>query len=150
MSFNGRLLERGFWLYVWRVSTAGRTVLYVGRTGDSSSRYASSPFRRIGQHLDLGTNAKANAMARQLRRAMLDPAECEFSMSAIGPLFPEQPDFERHRHCRDATAGLERALAAWLRDRGYDVLGTHSSRHPADPQQLASIAQALAEDFPAL
>ncbi len=44
MTFDGALLERGFWLYVWRIIEGTRTVLYVGRTGDSSSPNASSPF----------------------------------------------------------------------------------------------------------
>ena len=51
-SFSGSLLQRGFWLYVWQVTTAdGREVLYVGRTGDSSSPHAQSPFNRLSQHL---------------------------------------------------------------------------------------------------
>ena len=70
-SFDGALLGRGFWLYVWCITDGDRKVLYVGRTGDSSSPHASSPFKRIGQHLDAGPNAKGNALARQLKRAGL-------------------------------------------------------------------------------
>ena len=44
-------LERGFWLYVWVIDGAGDTLHYVGRTGDSSSSNAQSPFNRMGQHL---------------------------------------------------------------------------------------------------
>jgi hypothetical protein len=52
LSIPGALLERGFWLYVWEVLTEdGNTVLYVGRTGDSSSAHAQSPFNRLSQHL---------------------------------------------------------------------------------------------------
>jgi hypothetical protein len=47
MSFDGALLGRGFWLYVWRITDDSRSALYVGRTGDSSSPHASSPFKRI-------------------------------------------------------------------------------------------------------
>ena len=48
LSFSGELLQRGFWLYVWEVTAAdGRTVHYVGRTGDSSSPNAQSPFTRF-------------------------------------------------------------------------------------------------------
>ena len=55
--FEGALLERGFWLYVWRVRQESREVLYVGRTGDSSSRFAASPFSRLSQHLDIRPKA---------------------------------------------------------------------------------------------
>jgi len=52
MSFDGHILQRGFWLYVWRIEFEGKQYYYVGRTGDSSSAHVSSPFNRIGQHLD--------------------------------------------------------------------------------------------------
>jgi hypothetical protein len=46
---DGRTLQRGFWLYVWEVTTPnGAKLLYVGRTGDSSSINAQSPFNRMG------------------------------------------------------------------------------------------------------
>ncbi len=125
MSFDGALLRRGFWLYVWRITTGDRTALYVGRTGDTSSPNASSPFKRIGQHLDGGPNAKGNVLARQLTRAGLAPENCTFEMVAVGPLFPEQDDMERHRAVRDQAAALERALADHLRTAGHEVLGDH-------------------------
>ena len=47
-NFSGRILERGFWLYVWKVTAPNKTVFYVGRTGDSSSRWISrNPRQRI-------------------------------------------------------------------------------------------------------
>ena len=52
ISLPGPLLQSGFWLYVWRIDVGdGREVLYVGRTGDSSSPNASPPYKRFGQHL---------------------------------------------------------------------------------------------------
>lgn len=34
LSFSGGLLARGFWLYVWEITTpGGQRVHYVGRTG---------------------------------------------------------------------------------------------------------------------
>ncbi len=50
MKFDGALLERGFWLYVWEITGDSSHHVYVGRTGDSSSPHAQSPFKRIGQH----------------------------------------------------------------------------------------------------
>src|SRR5580692_1692961 len=115
MRFDGALLTRGFWLYVWRVTDVSRSVLYVGRTGDTSSPNASSPFRRIGRHLEVGPKAKGNALGRQLARAGIDPACCTFEMIAVGPIFPEQANMERHVVVRDQVAALERALADHLR-----------------------------------
>jgi hypothetical protein len=126
--FHGGLLERGFWLYVWRVTEGERSVVYVGRTGDSSSKYASSPFSRIGQHLDLRESAKANTLLRNLRRAGLNPLTCSFELFAVGPLHPEQLDLESHRRIRDLVAPLEAAIAQGLRADGHEVLGTHSRK----------------------
>ena len=44
ISFSSSVLERGFWLYVWRIDTPKGGMLYVGRTGDESSPHASLPF----------------------------------------------------------------------------------------------------------
>ncbi len=49
-------------------------------------------FRRIGQHLELGSKAKGNALKRNLERAGIAPRACKFEMLAIGPIFPEQED----------------------------------------------------------
>ena len=130
--FDGRILERGFWLYVWTVSSPVGDVLYVGRTGDSSSGFASSPFSRLGQHLDLKVGAKANSLLKNLRAAKIDPLLCTFEMFAIGPLFLEQRDLAEHRKRRDKLAALEFALAQHLGENGYRVLGTHGCRKPLD------------------
>jgi hypothetical protein len=95
--FPGLVLERGFWIYVIEIKSEERRVFYVGRTGDSSSSHASSPFVRIGQHLDLRANAKGNALLRNLRETGLDAAACTLEMIAVGPLFPEQATFDRHQ-----------------------------------------------------
>ncbi|MDM8000377.1 MAG: hypothetical protein QUS33_10335 [Dehalococcoidia bacterium] len=79
LQFDGHLLERGFWLYIWRIEHKGKVVLYVGRTGDSSSRYASSPFSRLGRHLDIRPSAKANTLLRNIRKANFEPAACRYS-----------------------------------------------------------------------
>lgn len=150
MSFDGPLLRRGFWLYVWRITEGGRTVLYVGRTGDSSSPHASSPFKRVGQHLDPGPNAKGNALAKQLKRADLAPERCTFEMVAVGPLFPEQEDMERHKRFRDQFGGLERALADHLRASGHDVIGTHPRVTPCDDKLCLEICRVVDQKLDAL
>jgi hypothetical protein len=111
LEFTGAILERGFWLYVWHVTCARKSFVYVGRTGDSSSRYAASPFNRLGQHLDLRESATANMLKRHIERAGLDPAASKFKLFAVGPIFPEPKGIRLHRMHRDIVAPLEAALA---------------------------------------
>ena len=139
IKFDGRVLERGFWLYVIDIVTDENRRLYVGRTGDSSSCNAGSPFARIGQHLDWRTNAKGNALARNLRAVGIDPSTCGIEMIAIGPLFVEEATFSAHKRVRDVMAGLEGAVATALRQRGFIVLGKHSVAHAPDPRQLNEV-----------
>lgn len=143
VSFEGELLQRGFWLYAWRISAGERVVYYVGRTGDSSSNNASSPFNRIGTHLDGRPNAKANSLARRLRQAGLRPEDCFFNMAAVGPLQPEQGDFESHRSVRDQMATLEHEVAKALRAQGHEVLGTHSRGTEVEAELVAHVLREL-------
>ena len=148
MEFTGRLLQRGFWLYVWDIKEDGRRHLYVGRTGDTSSPHASSPFRRIGQHLDFSLHAKGNALGRQLRSAGMSPEACTFEMTAIGPIFAEQETMPEHRPLRNKTAALERALADELKRRGYNVLGTHPKAVKPDGELMKQVNDKLTMLFP--
>jgi hypothetical protein len=67
LSLPGAMLARGFWLYVWEVTTtSGEKWLYVGRTGDSSSPNAQSPFARLSQHLS--QNPRGNAPSGETSR----------------------------------------------------------------------------------
>jgi hypothetical protein len=150
MSFDGKVLSRGFWLYVWRVRAPEKEYLYVGRTGDSSSSNAASPFNRIGAHLDIRPTAKGNALGRRLAEANVDPAACHFEMVAVGPLFPEQIDMKAHRPMRDCTSALEKALAQLLLSRGYCVLGAHRCRHELDQDRFETIRRLLDPLFPDL
>jgi hypothetical protein len=150
MKFDGHLLNRGFWLYVWEIKGLQSHYVYVGRTGDSSSRNASSPFKRIGQHLDLGPKAKGNALGRQLTHAGVKYEECCFEMVAIGPIWPEQADFAAHKPIRDRMAALERAIADELRLRGYQVLGTHPRVGTPDQTVLAELGALLDPKFPVI
>jgi len=147
MEFSGKLLKRGFWLYVWDIKGDERH-LYVGRTGDSSSPNASSPFRRIGQHLDTSLNARGNALGRRLKEAGINPESCTFEMIAIGPIFDEQDSLTEHYPLRDKTAALERALADELKLRGYKVLGAHPRSLLPDPDLLRQVIEKLQSLFP--
>jgi hypothetical protein len=150
MKFDGNLLERGFWLYVWRISSPKESFLYVGRTGDSSSRYASSPFNRIGQHLDFRDGAKGNAMARQLKTRGIRPHDCSFEMVAIGPIFPEQHKLEEHKPYRDKVAALEKAISDYLKTKGYDVLGIHHASRQPDSNMFFNMKNLLDIEFPSI
>ena len=150
MTFDGHLLNRGFWLYVWQIKGPGSHVVYVGRTGDSSSAHASSPFKRIGQHLDSSPNAKGNALGKQLLRRGIKYADCTFEMVAIGPLYPEQADFDAHVPYRNQMAAFERAVADELKRRRYDVLGTHPRIGSPDAVMLQQLLALLDQKFPPL
>lgn len=144
--FDGQLLKRGFWLYVWRVRCNGKTFVYVGRTGDSSSFNAASPFSRVSSHLELRPGARANALVRDLRAAGIEPSECVYQFYGIGPIFPEAVDPSEHILIRDKIAPVEAALANELRKRGHRVLGNHACRRPLDPALLQSVLAVLPED----
>ena len=139
LSFGGEILERGFWLYIWRVRCKSHLFLYVGRTGDSSSRFAASPFARLGQHLDIRPKASANMLLRHIRSRELEPRRCKYTLIAVGPIFPEQNSLAAHRKHRDIVAPLEAALARHLRAQGHDVCGTHSSKHSLDGRLFAQV-----------
>ena len=145
ISFSGAILERGFWLYVWRIQSGARVFFYVGRTGDSSSRFAASPFSRLSQHLDVRQNATANMLLRHVRKMGLDPLACKFDLIALGPLFPEQPTLELHREFRDLIAPVEAELATYLRSKGLEVVGNHTTDTVADSQLLAKVKSAFDE-----
>lgn len=150
IEFDGEVLNRGFWLYLIEVTGRTGRHFYVGRTGDSSSANAASPFSRIGRHLDFRDSARGNSLARSLLAAGVVPAESRFRMVAVGPLFPEVESFSEHVGPRDALAALERDVAAELRARGHQVLGKNHSRAPAQASLLASVLSELERKVPRL
>jgi hypothetical protein len=79
--FAGGILQRGFWLYVWEVMTQeGKALYYVGRTGDSSSTNAQSPFNRMSQHLGF---AKNSSMLRRHLRTQGRTRTLRFSLGCL-------------------------------------------------------------------
>jgi len=146
-SFPGAILERGFWLYAWRIRHGERQFFYVGRTGDSSSQYAASPFSRLVRHLDLRADAKGNSLLRHIRAQKLDPLKCTFELLAFGPLFPEQSTLALHRKFRDQIAPLETSLARMLRSRGLHVVGTHGAPGSPDPALQAEVKRVFDAEF---
>lgn len=148
LAFRGRLLARGFWLYVWEIETPEGTLHYVGRTGDSSSRNAQSPFHRMAQHL--GSNLRSNRLRQRLATLNVEPAECAFRLVAHGPLLAEGTTDDEHRERRDVVAALEKALADAMTGSGYRVINSVACQKPLDPALFESVRAAFAADFHAL
>jgi hypothetical protein len=144
LKFDGAILERGFWIYVWKISFGSKVVVYIGRTGDSSSPNASSPFRRMGQHLDLKAGAKGNSLKRAINQEGWEPQHCHFEHIAIGPLFPEQDSMGTHIPYRDRTAAIEFALSQVI-EKAYRLIGTHGSSFAVLPEDEALKERLVAE-----
>lgn len=149
--FGGGFLRRGFWLYAWEITPAvGDVLYYVGRTGDSSSTNAQSPFNRMGQHL--GFSRASNALRRHLDEQGVDPEACRFRLVAFGPVETESTTATRDEHDkrRDAVAAMENALAAVLSAVGCRVINTVNCRKPLDATRFAQVRSAFASAFPKL
>ncbi|MCM8614134.1 hypothetical protein [Accumulibacter sp.] len=149
--FEGGILQRGFWLYVWEVMPAGQAPLYyVGRTGDSSSTNAQSPFNRMGQHLGFARNS--NMLRRHLMQRGAVPESCAFRLIALGPIEQEAraPGRREHDQRRDLVAAMEKALAELLASSGLQVMNRVVSRKPLDEARFAQVRAAFARAFPQL
>jgi hypothetical protein len=144
---EGGFLRRGFWLYVWEIETPdGRKLVYVGRTGDSSSPNAQSPFNRMGQHLGF---LKTSSMLRNhLRGRKEDPEQCRFRMIAHGPILEEaRGDMTEHKDRRDVIAAMEKRLADDFAASGYEVMNTVNCNKPLNEAIYADVRAAFAAEF---
>lgn len=151
LSFEGDILRRGFWLYVWEVMPSqGDPLYYVGRTGDSSSTNAQSPFNRMAQHLGFAVNS--NMLRRHLAMHDVEPEECTFRLVALGPLEAESVAEGRGEHDerRDVIAAMERALAETMTAAGCLVMNTFDSRKALNAARFAEVRAAFASAFPVL
>ncbi|MGW9232533.1 hypothetical protein ACWGPT_16865 [Pseudorhizobium sp. NPDC055634] len=158
LTLPGAMLQRGFWLYVWRVQTPKGEQLYVGRTGDSSSPHATAPYTRMGQHL--GFSKAANSLRRLLTEAGVKPESCaQFELISYGPIFPEigmtkeqlrADQMLLHTPVRDQMAALEKKLRDALVAAGYLVLNVVHSKKQYDTAHWDSVRSAFAEHFPSL
>ena len=127
LSISGEVLQRGFWLYIWEIQTPKPNHLYyVGRTGDSSSSNAQSPFNRMGQHL--GFHKNSNVLRRHLEGKNIDPQTCSFRLIAHGPILKEAKTNDQHKKRRDSIAAMEKALADEMTASGYDVINAVKCR----------------------
>jgi hypothetical protein len=160
LTLPGPMLQRGFWLYVWRIAAPSGPLHYVGRTGDNSSPHAAAPFTRMGQHLGMSVNS--NALRRNLISKGVTPEDCaNFDLIAYGPIYP-QVDHDgserdtlmaRHKPLRDQVGAMEKRLCDGLKDASYDVMNTVNCKWvlSTEGEEKWSVAkQAFRQDFPAL
>lgn len=145
LAFDGAMLARGFWLYVWEINVgSNRTVHYVGKTGDKASGASQSPFDRLSKHL--GHNKNNNALRRHLGKSKIDPERCHFRFYACGPLF-DSDSTNTHGELCDLTSSLEKALADAMVAAGYKVINTVNCRIKVDAHQFADVRAAFAAQF---
>ncbi len=149
LSFEGAMTERGFWLYVWRVTSSDdRELLYVGMTGDTASPNAASPFGRMGQHLD--PKSLGNALLQYLKKYNVPAKDCKFELTAYGPVFREASKMEDHKGPWSKVSSVEKALHDALASVGYTVMNPVNSRQPLDAELWDRVRTAFAENFPEL
>jgi len=149
LKFHGGLMNRGFWLYVWEVSPArGRKLYYVGRTGDSSSVHAGSPYSRMVGHL--GKKKNANMLLTHLGHERVDPKECGLRLIAHGPILAETQNKVHHLSRRDRVHGMEKALESLMKKAGYQVMNTVQRRGEVEPRVYEVVRRAFASRFPKL
>lgn len=147
LEFDGAILVRGFWLYVWEIFVAdGPTLHYVGKTGDKSSGASQSPFDRLSKHL--GTNENNNALRRLFAKNGVNPERCRFYFHAFGPLF--DCESKTHGELCDITSSLEKALADAMTAAGYALINSVKCRMPVDPKRFAGVRAAFAPHFKSL
>ena len=146
LNISGELLQRGFWLYVWEIQTPNKSLLYyVGRTGDSSSLNAQSPFNRMGQHL--GFKNASNVLRRHLESKKIVPEACQFRLISHGPILKESKNKDEYRKRRDIIAAMEKALADEMTAVGYNVINTVNCRRKLDAKKFASVLASFALQF---
>lgn len=148
MTFDGPLLERGFWLYALLIChKSGKKHLYIGRTGDEAVKKAAtaSPFQRIGEHLNFRPSAKMNTVKQCFDSKKF--AEYKVRLIAVGPLFPVQKDSESHIHYRNKMKALEKSVADYFLSKGYDVPGKHYDNDAKDSELTEKVTKALESEI---
>jgi hypothetical protein len=148
MSFDGAILERGYWIYAILIyHKSGEVKLYIGRTGDNTFKFSAVgfPFQRIGEHLNFRPSAKMNTLKQCFDLKKF--SEYQVRLIAVGPLFPVQKDSDSHIHYRNIMTALEKYVADYFVSRGYDVLGQHNDNAAKDPELTKNVVEALESEI---
>jgi|GEM_PF-4335312 len=143
-AFSGKIVQRGFWIYIWKIAHKGRLYFYVGRTGDSSSVNAASPMSRMSAHF--GRNVVANALKRNLKEQAVELHECTFECFCFGPLMEEKENWSDHVVARDILATIEANIARYLKKKHFNVLGVHHGKH-IDTEEVRRWTREIIEDL---
>ena len=144
MSLPAPILQRGFWLYVWKVKLpAGQETHYVGMTGDTGSGIAQSAMNRVSAHL--GRNLRSNALQRYLRmKRNVDLESClALDFFAFGPVYPDAAKSD-YQVQRGKVAAIEKHLWAQMKAAGYDMLNdTPRATAPLDEDRWSDVCTAF-------
>jgi hypothetical protein len=141
----------GYYVYTWEnTKPDDDKLLYVGRTGDSSSPNPPSLFTRLGRNL--GTIPTSSMVGNNLAKRGIDPDQCQYRIVGYGPIFeePAVKNMEDHKPLRDKTGAAEKQLALDLTAAGYDVINEVRCNAPLDKEVYAPVRAAFAAEFPAL
>lgn len=143
------LLQRAFWLYVWKIvlPSGGGTVHYVGMTGDTGAGTAQSAMNRVSAHL--GRNVKSNALRRYLKsKREVELEDCQaLDLFAFGPVYrsPEKADYATQR---GKVAAIEKHLWAQMEAARYVMLNAQpAARAKLDRPRWEDVYSAFREHF---
>lgn len=133
ITFSGKTLDRGFWIYVVRIANPKKQrYFYVGMTGDPSSFNAASLFVRMGRHLDVKKNAKGNTLFRAIKNEeKLLPFLHKLNFEIIG-FYLKEENKKDHKKIREEASHLEDRLHKDLEAEGYAVLGSKWAKQKPD------------------
>ena len=144
MSFDGTLLGRGYWIYAIIIYyKSNEMYLYIGRTGDNSSANAGSPFQRVMDHFNLRQSVPMNTIKDLIKKNEHEFSNIYFRLLAVGPLSPEQKDYESHKPIRNKMTALEKYVADYFVSKGYNVIGKHDDNEAKDQELNAKVIEAL-------
>lgn len=139
LAFDGELLNRGFWLQVWVIEYNGQQHIYIEHTGDNTWANAPSPIYGLSQNFDTSKHAPENSLASRLQAVEINPQACQIRMIALGPIFEEQLTIHKHEPFRAQLETLAYEVAAYLKWRGFEVLGNYHKGASVKEQLLGEI-----------
>ena len=139
LSFDGKMLKRGFWLQVWAIAYNGQQYLYLDHTGDNTWANAPSPLSGFSQHFESSKLVPDNSLSKRLDKIDIQPQACYYRMIALGPIFEEQLTIHKHEPLRAQVETLASEVAAYLKWRGFEVLGSY--------QMGASVREQLLDEI---
>ncbi len=142
------ILQRGFWLYVWKVGLPGGGVgHYVGMTGDTGAARAQSAANHVAAHLGFSVNASAirKCMLRKHRARLEDCRSLDFF--AFGPVYPE-PGTADYPAMRAKVTALAKQLWQRMEAGGYEMLNVPpQTMSPLDIERWRDVCVAFQRQF---